>query len=706
MKHRLDPLLRPRSVAVVGASNRTDSMGEWVMKNLHAGGYAGTVYPVNPGHDEILGHRTFARLSDIPETPDLVVFAVSDARIEAALDDAIAAGIRAAVIQSPLVIDNDTTPTLRDRVREKALQAAMLVCGANGMGYYNVRDHVWTCGFDSAPHEVPGNVALISHSGAAMSGIIDCDERLRVNLAVSTGNEIGVTMDEYIDFVLDLPETRVIGLFVETARNPDGFRAALSKAAQRRIPVVALKVGRTEKSAELTVSHSGAMAGDDATYQALFDRYGVQRARDQDEFATMLIMFAELHPTGAGGLVALHDSGGERQLLVDLAHDADVPLAELTEETMNVLGTVLDPELPAVNPLDAWSRGGPAAGEVMTRCLTLMMQDPGAALAVVVHNRAPYGKIYPSFLAYMQRARAESDKPVALVSARQGTGFDQAVVASTHAGFPVLDGVSQFLRGAHALFSYRDFLLREPEETAAPDTKVVNKWRERLRTGVTLSELESLAMLADFGIETSVPEAASNALEALAAANRIAYPVVLKTAREGLTHKSDLGGVILGISDDEQLRHMYQILEHRLGADVLVAPMAPAGVELFLGVKRDPQFGPIILLGFGGVLAETINDVQFAMPPFDAAHARRCIDRLQLRPMLDGVRGNPAANIDDFCHTASRFSAMVYALRDVLSELDVNPIIAGEDAAVAVDALVVGRDRREAEVSRTSGRRD
>ncbi|MGB5626771.1 MAG: CoA-binding protein, partial [Woeseiaceae bacterium] len=461
MKHRLDPLLRPRSVAVVGASNRPDSMGEWVLKNLRTGGYKGRIYPVNPAYKEVLGYPCFATLSEISDTPDLVVFAVSDARIEAALDDAIATGIPAAVIQSTLVIDGDSVPSLRDRVQEKIADAGMLVCGANGMGYYNVRDHVWTCGFDSSKHKAPGNVALISHSGSGMSGIIDCEERLRINVAVSTGNEIGVTMDEYLDFVLDLPETRAVGLFVETARNPDGFRAALMKAAQRRVPVVALKVGRTEKSAQLTVSHSGAMAGDDATYQALFDRYGVQRASDQDEFTTMLIMFAELHPAGAGGLVTLHDSGGERQLLVDLAHDAGVPLTDLSDETTDALKTVLDPELPAVNPLDAWSRGGPDAGEVMTRSLTLMMQDAGAALGAIIHDRAPYGKIYPSYLSYMQRARAEAGKPVALVAARQGTGFDEAVVASTHAGFPVLDGVSQFLRGVHALFAYRDFLLQE-----------------------------------------------------------------------------------------------------------------------------------------------------------------------------------------------------------------------------------------------------
>jgi len=694
MKHRLDPLLRPRSVAVVGASSRVDSLGEWALKNLEIGGFPGKVYAVNPRYETLQGRRCFSSIADLPETPELVIFAVGDQRIEAALDEAIAAGVAAAVIQSTLVIDDDAQPCLRERVQSKIADAGMLVCGANGMGYYNVRDRVWTCGFDSAPHEPPGNVALISHSGSGMSGIIDCEERIRINLAVSAGNELGVTMDEFLDFALDLPETRVVGLFIETARNPDGLRAALEKAAQRRIPIVALKAGRTEESARLTVSHSGAMAGDDATYQALFDRYGVQRARDQDEFATMLIMFSELHPVGAGGLVTLHDSGGERQLLVDLAHDANVPLTLLSDNTVKELEAVLDPELPAVNPLDAWSRGGPDAGEVMTRCLSLMMQDAGAALAAVIHDRAPHGLVYPSYLNYMQRARAESGKPVALVAARQGTGHDEAVVASTHAGFPVLDGVSQFLRGTRALFAYRDFLLQDFPEPSAPQKTTVERWQSRLRSGDTLAEVESLALLGEFGITTSRPEAASSESEALAAARQLGFPVTLKTAKDGLLHKSDQGGVVLGIGDEDQLRHMYQLLSRRLGNDVLVAPMVRAGVDLFLGIKRDPQFGPIVILGFGGILAETINDVQFALPPFDATHARRCIDRMTLRPLLDGVRGGPAVNIDDFCETAARFSVLAHVLRDVLSEVDVNPLIVNDEGAIAVDALVVGRDRR------------
>ncbi|MGI9232465.1 MAG: acetate--CoA ligase family protein, partial [Woeseiaceae bacterium] len=342
-----------------------------------------------------------------------------------------------------------------------------------------------------------------------------------------------------------------------------------------------------------------------------------------------------------------------------------------------------------------WSRGGPEAGEVMTRCLSLMMQDADAAIGAVIHDRAPYGKIYPSYLNYMQRAHGESGKPVALVAARQGTGVDEAVVASTHAGFPVLDGVGPFLRGVRALFSYRDFLLRDVSEPPRPDAEVVDKWQGRLRLGELLTESDALNMLADFGIEAARPMAAGSEKEAIAAAEQVGFPVVLKTAKEGLLHKSDLGGVIIGIGDREQLRQMYQILSHRLGADVLVAPMAPSGIEMFLGVKRDRQFGPVVVIGFGGVLAETINDVYFALPPFDAAHARRCIERMQLRPLLDGVRGNPAIDIDGFCQTAARFSVMAHALGDVLSELDVNPVIVGENGAMAVDALAIGRDRRE-----------
>ena len=679
-------------MAVVGASGRSDSLGEWSLTNLRKGGFRGPIYPVNPGYDELQGLRCYPSLGDLPEVPDMVIFGVGDTRIETALEEAIAAGIPAAVIMSTLYVDNDVEPLLRERIQKKIDAAGMIVCGANGMGFYNVRDHVWACGFDSGMHEAPGKISLITHSGSGMCGIIDCDRRLRINVAVSAGNELAVTMDEYLDFVLDLPETKVVGLFVETARNPEGFMAALAKANSKRIPVVALKVGRTEEAARLTVSHSGAMAGDDATYEALFERYGVQRVRDMDELATALIMFAELHPVPDGDLVSIHDSGGERQLMVDLAEEIGVRLTHLSEATTSAIADIIDPELPAVNPLDGWSRGGPDARQKMIGSLTLMLEDEGAAMGVAVLDRGPDGLVYDGYIDYLRKAKEASGKPVALVASRQGTGDDETAVTATHEGFPVLDGVSGFLRGAKALFDYRDFLARENDDPPQVDTANVEQWRKVLSSKQSLSEHDGLELLRAFGIpvvESRVVETMDQAIEA---ANAIGYPLALKTAAKGIRHKTDVGGVILDIEDETGLKHAYADLAQRLGSEAVVAKMAPPGVEMLLGARRDPQFGPVVLIGFGGVHAEVLADVTFTLPPFGVDHARRCIDRLRLRPLLDGVRGQAATNIDSFAQAATRFAAMVDALRDVLEEVDVNPVTISARGCTAVDALLSARN--------------
>ena len=690
MQHRLDPLLRPKTVAVVGASRREDSLGEWVMKNLDLGGFAGDIYPVNPSYDELAGRRCYASLDELPAVPDMVVFAVADHRVEQALDEAIALSVPAAVIMSTLYLDDDTTPPLKERIAGKISQSGMLVCGANGMGFYNVRDRVWACGFDSAPHEPPGSISLISHSGSGMCGIIDCDARVQINFAVSTGNEISVSMDEYLDFVLDLPETRAVGLFVETARNPQGFRDALQKAVDRSIPIVALKVGRTRKSAELTISHSGAMAGDDDTYDALFDRYGVLRVADMDELATALIVSASMHPLGEGGLVSIHDSGGERQLLVDLADEAGVPLTELSEATVRSLRETLEPELLAVNPLDAWSRGGPDAGQRMQDSFVTMMCDPGAALGAVMHDRAPRGEIYPSYLRHVQAGSKASGKPAALVAARQGTGSDPAVIAATLDGFPVLDGIQPFLKAVRGLMDYRDYRNLPASEPPAADIAIVNRWRERLSDAGQLDEADALGLLGDFGIRTSRPVPCADEASLLDAANNMSWPLVLKTA-SGIAHKTEAQGVCLGLRDTEELRNAYHDLAARLGAQVVLAEMAPRGIEMLLGARFDPQFGPVVIMGFGGIHAEILRDIFFVLPPFDAALAKRKLDKLRLRSMLDGVRGAAAIDVAAYCDAAAKFSVAVDALGEEIAELDVNPIIVSESGCVAVDALIVAR---------------
>ena len=696
MAHRLDPLIRPGSIAVFGATERRGSVGRQTMENLLQGAYSGRFFAVNPGYETVCGVPCYPALDALPEPVEQVIFVVSDARIETALDDAIAHGARAAVIMSSLVLDADSEPCLLERVRKKIKAAGLLVCGANGMGIYNFRDGVWAFGFDTRQHRNDGNVTLISHSGSGLSGILDVDERINFNLAVSTGQELCVAMDEYLDYALNQPETRVVGLFMETVRNPEGMRAALEKANHRGVPVVVLKVGRTELSARLAVSHSGALAGRDAAYEALFDRYGVQRVDDMDEFATALIMFAQPHAIAMGGLVAIHDSGGERQLIIDMADRIGVPLANISQATVDRLQDLLDPGLPPVNPLDAWSAGGPNADQVMEECFAALLSDPEAALGAVVHDRAPQGLIYREYVAYLQKAHEAAGKPVFLVSNRQGTGADPLVVSATRQGFPILDGLASFLTGVRCLLDYRDFRSRTAIEVAASPPAIPDKWRVRLAGGDALDEAESTALLSDFGLPMNAVHVVQDETAARAAAQVCGYPVVLKPAHAGNSHKTEDGGVKLGIESEQALTMAYREMSARLGARALVAPMImEAGVEMMLGLIRDEQFGPLVMLGFGGVTVESIKDVAYALPPFDVQTARRLIDKLRLRSLLDGQRGQAPVALDAFCSAAARLSVMAMSLGDVIEEIDLNPVIVYSDGCTAVDALVVGYANRD-----------
>lgn len=702
--HPLDPLLRPASIAVLGASERAHTVGSRVMQNLQHGGFNGPLYPVNPTRKTVFGLPCYPSLAALPETVEQVIFAVADSRVEAALDDTIAHGARAATIYSTLVLKNDSNPSLRERVTEKIRASGLLVCGANGMGYYNFQDGIWACGFETRDNHVRGgNVTLISHSGSGMSGIIDCEERIDFNLAVSTGQELCVSMDQYMDFAIEQMGTRVIGLFMETARHPAALAAALAKAAQRRIPVVALKVGRTELAARLTVSHSGALAGQDAAFQALFDRHGVQRVEDMEELATALVMFAQPHPVATGGLVALHDSGGERQLLIDLADRVGVPLAEISPATTERLQELLDPGLPAVNPLDAWSKGGSEYHLVMEKCFAALMKDEQAALGAVVHDRAPYGAIYPDYIGYLHAGHAASGKPAFLVANRQGTGADPLVQSSTRAGFPVMDGLRSFLVGTRCLLAYRDFQNRLADEAPCVDVErelaalapaATARWKTRLAAALTLDEFESGQLLTDFGIPVNPARRVADLETALCAATEMKYPVVLKTAQPGVLHKTDQGGVYLNLRDQRELRAAWHDLSVQLGPQALLSHMVSGpGIEMMLGVVRDRQFGPLVVMGFGGIHVESLQDVVCALPPLDAATARRLVDGLKQRRLLDGHRGTPAVDIGAFCTAAARLSLLAVALDRTVTEIDINPLLVQAHGCLALDALVTGKSK-------------
>jgi acyl-CoA synthetase (NDP forming) len=287
---------------------------------------------------------------------------------------------------------------------------------------------------------------------------------------------------------------------------------------------------------------------------------------------------------------------------------------------------------------------------------------------------------------------------VFLVANHQGSGSDPAAVRVTREGFPVLDGLRPFLTGVRCLLDYRDYQSRPPPSLPDPDSTAVDKWCRRLGNGDTLGEHESQTLLSVFGFPVNPTALADTESAAIAAAANSGYPVVVKTAEAGILHKTDCGGVKLGIENEEQLKNAYLDLAARLGPRVLISPMLnTGGVEMVFGLIHDEQFGPLVMLGFGGINVETIRDVTYALPPFDRATARRLLNKLQLRPLLDGQRGRPAVDMEAYCAAAERFSVMATALGNVISEIDVNPVIVHKKGCIAVDALVVGREFKASE---------
>jgi acyl-CoA synthetase (NDP forming) len=541
-------------------------------------------------------------------------------------------------------------------------------------------------------------VAVVSHSGSVFSALLHNRRGLRFNLVVSAGNELVTSAAAYLDHALDLPGTRVVALFLETVREPTAFRAALAKAATRAIPVVALNVGRAPAARAMVAAHSGALAGEEGAYQALFDAYGVARVATLDELADTCELLAGRR-AAPGGLAAIHDSGGERAHLLDAAERVRVPFAVISEATRARLAAVLEPGLPPTNPLDAWGTGNDA-DQIFAACITALLEDPATGALALNLDLTTEPTPETSYTGLAVTAAASTTRPVAVLANLSSAVDAEQAATLRAAGVPVLEGTATGLAAFGHLFAYRDFLARagagsaevEPARGAGshPDRdRRRGRWRARLGEGRPLGEVEGLAMLADWGIPVVAAEVATDLEGALAAAGRVGWPVALKTAAPGLVHKSDVGGVRLGLDGPERLAAAYADLAGRLGPRVVVAAMAAPGVELALGVVADPQFGPLLMVAAGGVLVEVLGDRRFALPPVDHGRALAMLDRLAVRPMLDGARGGPPADLDAVAGAVVRLSDLALELGDRLAAVDVNPLVAGPGGCLAVDALVV-----------------
>lgn len=692
----LEPMLEARSVAVVGASVKAGSLGAQMMAELRRGGYEGAVHPVNPGYDEIDGYRCVPSIGDVPGPVDLAILGVANARVEQALRDAVAAGARSAVTFSSLHEPEPPepgAPSLAQRVAAIAEAAGIPLCGGNGMGFLNVPGRLRATGFATPDDLRAGRVTFVSHSGSAFAALAFNDRGIGFDLVVSSGQEIVTDVADYLGFAMERETTRVLAMLIETVRRPEAFRAALAEAAARGLPVLALKVGRTDVAKDMVTAHSGALAGEDGAYEALFDAYGVHRVATLEELADAMELFSSHRRVDGGtGIASVHDSGGERALFVDVAGDEGVPFARISDATTARIQATLDPGLVAANPLDAWGTGIDADRIFREAFAALADDDDVAALAFVVDLTRQGEPFDEGYLQIARDAWSFTTKPFCVLSNLASAVADDEARLLRDDGIPVLEGTASGLHALRLLLDERAFRERAPVAPPRPVADGVReRWRERLATGRGVTEVEGLALLADYGVAAVEARAASTATHAAAAADAIGYPVAVKTAAPDASHKSDVGGVHLGLADEGSVAAAYEDLAARLGPEVVVAAMAPPGIEMALGIVRDAQFGPLVMVAAGGILVELLRDRRLAFPPLDAASALRMIDGLRARPLLDGLRGAPPADVDALASAVVRLSALATDLGDLLVALDVNPVIVSTEGCLAVDALVLPR---------------
>ena len=677
-------MLEARSVALVGASPRPGTFGHRMVAEVARSPAAPAMYLVNPKYREIGGVPCHPSLAALRSPVDLVLLGVPDAALAGQVELAARRGDRSAVIFGGAYDDG-----LRDHIAATARAAGMALCGAGCMGFVNVGYGLRAIGYQEPDPLPAGPVALVTQSGSVFSALLRTHRPLGYTVAVSSGQELVTTAAEYVSYALSLPETRVLALVLEAMRDARALRTVLEAAAVRQIPVVLLTAGRSAAGRALVTAQSGALAGADGAGEALADAYGAHRVADLAELTDTVELFTigRPAPPGArgtrGGIATVHDSGLERAHVADLADDLGVPFGQIGAATTRRLAEVLDPGLEPANPLDMWS-GSAKAQWQLTESLAALADDPAVdavALAVDLLTEFDGDRSYQDALIEVAR---RTGKPLAVL-ANIPSAINPAVAGELRAaGIPVLEGARTGLLALSHLLADGTWSPRPQPPPTDPARR--ERWARALRSG-PLAPAEAFRLLRDYGIRAARGRAAETASAALAAAAEIGYPVVLKTAEPSVAHKSDAGGVMLGIRDAAELETGYAALAGRLGPRVLVCETAGPGTELSLGILADPGLGPLVVVGAGGVLVEHLADRAVALPPVDPPRARRMLSRLRVAPLLAGFRDRPPADLGDIAKAITAVSAIACELDGELAALDINPLICGPGGAVAVDVL-------------------
>jgi acyl-CoA synthetase (NDP forming) len=701
----LSPLLNPRAIAVVGASERPGSAGRLVLQNLQHLGFEGPVYAVHPRHEQVLGFPCYPDLQSLPGPVDSVAVLLGAEKVLTILEEAAEIGALAVwVLASGFAEAGPEGEKREAELSRIAEETGLMVCGPNCIGVANLVDGAATYSVALSPKTHAGGVSAVVQSGAICLGLAN-SARFGFRYLISSGNEAVLDSADYIGYLAGDPHTTVIVAFLEGIRSPERFAAAAEAAAEAGKPILAVKVGRSEMARRAVQAHTGSLAGADRVVDAAFRRLGVMRLDTLDELLEAAELFVTCPlPEGDGvGLLSL--SGGQIGLIADLAQDLGLTFSTFSADAQKALEEILPPFSPIANPLDAWGSGDLEA--TYPACVDVVSREEGVHL-VAVSRGTPEGvaeREVEQSLAVAEaavRATEETGKPVLLFS-NLCAGFQPHVKrVLDEGGVPYLQGTRETLRALQAFVRYGAFRRARGKgvEAGCPSPPALPRWRERLgKVERSLSEVEARQLLVDYGIPAPEERVARSADEAVEAAEAIGYPVVLKILSAEIQHKTEIGGVRVGLAGEAAVRSAFHEVmgaaeEHQPDADiegVLIQELVgDDAAEVIVGMVRDADFGPVVVFGSGGVLVELFEDSSLRLPPLSRQEARKMIDETQAAQLLKGFRGKPPADVEALVDALVRVSQLAVDLGDRIAALDVNPmLVLPEGQGVrAVDALV------------------
>ncbi|MDP6566609.1 MAG: acetate--CoA ligase family protein [Alphaproteobacteria bacterium] len=691
----LSPLFDPQTVAVIGASNDVLKFGGRPIHYMKAAGYAGRIYPVNPKGGEIQGLPAYKDIREVPERVDMTVVTVPARFVVDAVRGCAEAGVRSAVIFSSGFAEVDE----QGRAWQEELAAIVRdsdirLVGPNCMGVLNVASFAVGTFSSSFDHgwPKPGNISIISQSGAVGGHImvLSRERGLGIRAWATTGNEVDVDVADCIEFCASDPNTAVVAAYIEGTRKPEKLMAAFAAARRNRKAVVMMKVGASDVGAVAANSHTASLAGADAVYDAMFRQYGVCRVHSLDEMLDVASAASAGHFPTRNRLGIVTISGGIGVLTSDVAtaHGLEVP--ELPAKAQRALKKLV-PFAAVRNPVDTTAQVLNDMPLFEQNLDTMLRHGDCDAMLVFLSTIGFSERMVKLVRVVLENIRGEHPDDLIIMSMTCRPDDRQYLEGLKYL---VIEDPNRAIRAIAALVAFgQSFARGDPEpppalpgEAGPPPARA-------------LTELEAGELLAGAGIPMAPCQLAASADDAAQAAMDMGYPVVLKVASAAIQHKSDIGGVKLNLTSADEVRAAYAEImaaaaEHA-GTDgidgVLVAPMIADGVETILGVHRDPVFGPVVLFGLGGIFVEVLQDVTFRVAPFGVDEARRMIDEVRGRAMLDGVRGQPPADIDALAEALSRLSVYAAAHAGAIESIDVNPFLvkAAGEGAVAVDALIL-----------------